>query len=120
MQYTKKLYNILAYILRKIKNITDERNFEHLRTVKPEYEIEITERLKRRFPDMFNKYTRNVAEISEWRLANSALLYDLGKYLESSEDIEELIFLVKIWICIWKTAFMNVFQLIKRHIHLYV
>ncbi len=95
MQYTKKLYNILAYILRKIKNITDERNFEHLRTVKPEYEIEITERLKRRFPDMFNKYTRNVAEISEWRLANSALLYDLGKYLESSEDIEELIFLVK-------------------------
>lgn len=95
MVYTKRLYNIMAFALKKVTDITNERDFERLRTVNENYEIRIIEGLKEKFSDMFDKDTRNVSNISEWGLEDSALVFELENYLNSAEDKDELIFLVE-------------------------
>lgn len=95
MQYTKKLYNVMAHALEQVECVTNERDFERLRTATEKYEIEITNELKRKFPDLFDRDTRNTAIISEWKLCNSSLISDLERNLDSIGNKDELVFLVK-------------------------
>ncbi|RKI39068.1 hypothetical protein D7V86_17580 [bacterium D16-51] len=95
MHQIKKLYNILSSALRKIENCVSERDFERLRNLDEQYEQSIVEELKVKFPDMFDKGTCNVSEISERHLERSSLVKDLEVYLNISSNKEELIFLVK-------------------------
>lgn len=91
----KELYNVMALALGKVEERMDEHDFERMRNLDDTYEIALTEELKRKFPDMFDKDTRNVSEASEWSLRNSSLVEDLEMYLRSSDNKEELVFLVK-------------------------
>lgn len=95
MLQIRKLYNIMSLAIKKVEECVEEHDFERMRNLDESYEIALTEEIKRRFPDMFDKDTRNVSEVSEWQLARSTLMDDLERYLEESVCKEELIFLVK-------------------------
>ncbi len=93
MLQIKRLYNIMALALKKAEECMNEHDFERMRNLDDAYETALTEELKRRFPDMFDKNTRNISEASEWHLGNSSLVEDLNVYLRESDNKEELVFL---------------------------
>ncbi len=95
MLQIKKLYNIMALALKKAEECMNEHDFERMRDLDDAYETALTEELKRRFPDMFDKNTRNISEASEWHLGNSSLVEDLNVYLRESDNKEELVFLIR-------------------------
>ena len=87
----KKLYNLLALLIRKILNNMKERDFERLRNLEEEYEIEIIKKLKSKFPDLYDQETRNVAEFSEYQLNGSSLICDLEREINVIDSPEELV-----------------------------
>lgn len=95
MRQIKKLYNVMALALEKINKCTNERDYEIMRNLEEDYETAIVEELKKKFPDMFDKETRNAAEISELNLMETSLIQDLDHYVAMSGNKEELIFLIK-------------------------
>ncbi len=95
MLQIKRLYNIMALALKKIEICTKERDLERMRNFTDDHVTELTERVKERFPDLFEKDTRNVAEIFELQLWESPLGEDLELYLRETNHKEELVFLVK-------------------------
>ena len=95
MQQIKELYNVLSLALIKVEECINEHDFEMMRSIKPDYETALVESLKSKFPDMFDKDTRNVSEASEWNLERSFLVKDLKNYLTDILDKEELVYLVK-------------------------
>lgn len=73
----------------------NEHDFERMRNLEDAYEIALAEEVKRKFPDMFDKNTRNVSEASEWLLGKSSLVEGLDLYLRRTDiNKEELVFLV--------------------------
>jgi len=95
MRQIKKLYDVMALVLKKILISTNEHDFEKMRNLEEDYVVKITETLKTKFPDLFDKETMNVAEISEPSLMKTTLTDDLIKYTAVSQNKEELIFLAK-------------------------
>lgn len=95
MRQIKELYNVLSLALMKVGKCTNERDFEDMRNLTVDYETALVERLKEKFPDMFDKDTGNVSEASEWHLNGSSLVKDLKNYLTDASDKRELIMLVK-------------------------
>lgn len=95
MLQIQKLYNLLSLALRKVENLASDRDFEKLRNMDEDKKTATVRTLKERFPDMFDRNTLNVSEISEWELAGSPLVKDLETYLDISENREELVYLVK-------------------------
>lgn len=93
--YVQYLYNIFARILNILINRLNERDFEKMRNIKKDYENTILLKLKDKFPDLFDKETLNVAELSEFRLANSTLIQDLEYKSSHCEDMWEMVFLVR-------------------------
>lgn len=91
----KKLYNLLALLIRKILNNMKERDFERLRNLEEEYEIEIIKKLKSKFPDLYDQEARNVAEFSEYQLNGSSLICDLEREINVIDSPEELVFLAR-------------------------
>lgn len=95
MLHTKKLYNIMALALSRIEACTNDHDLERMRNLSDDHLKELMEGLKRRFPDLFNKVTGDVAEIFELQLWESSLVEELELYVQESDHKEELIFLVK-------------------------
>ena len=95
MLQIQKLYNLLSLALRKIEDLVNDHDFEKMRNIGEEKKNSTVRALKERFPDMFDRDSLNVSEISEWKLESSLLVKKLENYLDISENKEELVFLVK-------------------------
>ena len=95
MLQIQKLYNLLSLALRKIEDLVNDHDFEKMRNIGEEKKNTTVRALKERFPDMFDRDSLNVSEISEWKLESSLLVKKLENYLDISENKEELVFLVK-------------------------
>lgn len=91
----KRLYNVFAILLSEIMNRTNERDFEKMRNMDERHEIAVLDGLKEKFPELFDKETRNVAEVSEFRLTNGTLIRDLEMETEQFDSTEEMIFLAR-------------------------
>ena len=86
MLQIKKLYNIMALALKKAEECMNEHDFERMRDLDDAYETALTEELKRRSPDMFDKNTRNISEASEWHLGKSSVVEDRTAYTSYNID----------------------------------
>lgn len=91
----KRLYNLFALILSAIVHHTNEHDFEKMRNMDTRHEIVILEGLKEKFPELFDKETRNVAEVSEFQLMNSNLIQNLEIEIVECKNMEELIYLAR-------------------------